>query len=300
MDLGEYADFLKRKTPFSYNEAFSRSLGFLTPTEALVLKTKTVAIAGCGGVGGHYAEVLARLGVTKFRIADPDFFEMVNFNRQNASGINSLGQSKVEVIRQRILDINPEAEVICFYEGVNDSNRDAFLSGTDLYLDGLDFFVIDERLSIFRSLREKGIPGITVAPTGMGAALLVFTEKSMSFDQYFGLANHQSKEERAIRFLVGLTPSLIQRKSQVEYAAVNFSLGKVPSTPMGCYLCAGVAGTTALKLLLNRGPVQQAPWSLHFDAYSNTYKKKYVWGGASNPIQIFKRWLVKKILSSQT
>lgn len=284
---------------FDSEAAFSRNIGWLLPEEAEVLKTKRVAIAGVGGVGGHYCEVLARLGICKFHIADPDSFEIVNFNRQNAAGISSLGKAKVDVIRDRILDINPQAEVLVFREGVTALNTNAFLKGVDLYLDGLDFFVMNERLELFRALRNKKIPAITVAPVGMGAALMVFDHKSMSMDEYFGIKAEHSIVEKSLRFLVGLTPTLIQRKYQVERSRVNFSMKKVPSTPMGCYLCAGVAATTALKILLQRGPIFRAPWSLHFDAYTQSYKKRYVWLGARNPLQILKRLIARKMTTGQ-
>lgn len=285
-----------RKFDFQLDNALSRNLGWITTAEASVLKNKTVAIAGCGGVGGHYAEIMARSGIGKFHLADPDVFEAVNFNRQNASGISTVGLAKVEVIRARILDINPHAEVTIFSQGVNSENREEFLSGVDLYLDGLDFFVINERIDLFEALQKKGIPAITAAPTGMGTSLLVFDSKSMSFSQYFGLHKDQLSTENSVRFLVGLTPALLQRKYQADRSKVDFANHKVPSTAMGCYLCAGVVGTTALKILLERGPVKSAPWSHHFDAYTLEYKKSYTLGGANNPLQILKRWLVHRML----
>ena len=51
-----------------------------------------------------------------------------------------------------------------------------------------------------------------------------------------------------------------------------------------------------LNILLKRDPVKSAPWSHHFDAYTQEYKKSYVWGGAKNPLQILKRWIVHKLL----
>jgi molybdopterin/thiamine biosynthesis adenylyltransferase len=285
---------------FLAEEAFSRSLGWMSSEEMKVLRTKTVAIAGCGGVGGHYAEVMARLGVQRFHIADMDVFETVNFNRQNSSGISTLGKAKVEVIRKKILDINPNAQIKVFPKGVQKDNMVEFVDGVDLYLDGLDFFVIDQRIDLFEALRQKNIPAITVAPTGMGASLLVFDSSSMSFADYFGMKKEQTIEEKAIRFLVGLTPTLIQRKYQIDKTKVNFAEQRVPSTPMGCFLCAGIAGTTAMKILLKRGPLKTAPWSLHFDAYSLEYKKTYTFLGAKNPLQMIKRWIAKKLTAPQT
>lgn len=279
---------------FDPNLAFSRTLGWITDSEFAILQQKRVAIAGVGGVGGHYCEVMARLGVRKFHLADLDQFEIQNFNRQNASGMSTVGRPKIEVLRERILDINPSAEIKTFNTGLNRENLSEFLNGVDLYLDGLDFFVLFERIFLFNELRRLGIPGLIMAPVGMGTALVVFNSQSMSFEDYFGLSESVSIQENALRFLVGLSPSLLQRKYQVDPSRVNFAQKKVPSTPMGCYLCAGVGGSEALKTLLGRGEVKGAPWSLHFDAYTHQYKKTYLWWGAKNPIQRIKLAYARK------
>lgn len=282
--------------PFNYDQAFSRNLGWVTPEEQNQLKSKKVAIAGVGGVGGQYCEVLARLGVGQFHIADLDIFEIQNFNRQNCSGMSTLGSPKVEVLRKKILDINPEAQIKVFTNGINVENLQEFVEGIDLYLDGLDFFVLNERLLIFDLLSKKNIPGFTVAPIGMGASLIVFNQQSMSFRKYFGYHEKHNDIEKALRFMIGLAPSLISRKYQVDRSRVNFSAKKAPSMPMGVYLCGGVAGTTALKILLKRGPICTAPWSLHYDAYLQVYKKKYTFLGASNPLQKLKLWIAQKFI----
>lgn len=276
--------------------AFTRNIGWVTESEALVLSNKHVAIAGMGGVGGHYAEMMARLGVRNFTLADFDSFEIANLNRQNGSGHSQLGKKKLDVIAARIRDINPQAQIRLFPEGVNASNLNDFLEKADVYLDGLDFFVLEERFQIFKRLRELGIPGITVAPIAMGASLVVFTKDSMSFEDYFGYDESTPDLERGIRFLVGLSPTMIQRHYQADRTRVDFKNHKVPSLPMGCYLAAGVAGTTALKVLLNRGPLRAAPWSLHYDAYLNTYRQRYTFLGAANPVQKLKCWLAYKLV----
>jgi molybdopterin/thiamine biosynthesis adenylyltransferase len=279
-----------------YNNAFSRNLGWLTLEEQQSLAKKRVAIAGVGGVGGHYCEALARLGVQNFTIADFDVFEIANFNRQNGAGVSTLNKEKTEIIQSRIFDINPEADVRILKTGLSAENLNEFLEGADIYLDGLDFFVIKERRLVFKRTQELKIPALTVAPLGMGAALLVFDDQSMGFDEYFGFSDKASLEENAIHFLVGLSPSMMHRHYIVDKTRANFRERKVPSTPMGCYLCAGVAATTALKILLKRGPVKKAPWVFHFDAYLQKYKNNYIWLGARNPLQMLNRYIVKKIV----
>lgn len=284
---------------FSYKDAFSRNLGWLSEAEQLTIKNHTVSIAGVGGVGGQYAEMLARLGVSKFKLAEFDTFEIQNFNRQNGSGISTIGQSKIEVIQSLILDINPDAEIEIFKQGVTVENVDAFLANSSIYLDGLDFFVLDIREILFKKCREKNITAITVAPVGMGASMVIFNSTSMSFENYFGLHLSNNQFEKNVRFLLGLTPTLIQSKYLVDKTKSDFQNKKAPSLAIGPYLCAGVMGAQVLKVLLNRGQLQVAPWSLHYDAYLNTYKKKYIWGGFKNPFQIIKFYILKKMLETK-
>src|SRR3954462_14568363 len=83
---------------FSYEEAFSRHRGLIGPAEQERLRRSRVAIAGLGGVGGIHLVTLARLGIGGFHIADPDRFELANFNRQYGANVQSLGRGKAEVM----------------------------------------------------------------------------------------------------------------------------------------------------------------------------------------------------------
>lgn len=114
----------------------------------------------------------------------------------------------------------------------------------------------------------------------------------MSFDDYFGLKDCP-EEEMALRFLIGLSPAMLQRGYLVDPSRVNLAAKKGPSTVMACQLCAGVAATEALKILTGRGQVLAAPWGIHFDAYRNKLVRTWRPGGANNPIQRLARWVAK-------
>ena len=92
---------------------------------------------------------------------------------------------------------------------------------------------------------------------------------------------------------------MLQRGYLVDQSAVDFVKHKGPSTPMACELCAGVAATYALKILLKRGKVLAAPWGLHFDAYSNKLAKTWRPGGNTNLIQRLAIHLASKQFMSQ-
>ena len=269
---------------YSYNEAFTRNLGWVTAEEQQRLRNARIAIAGMGGVGGSHLLTLARLGISRFNVADFDTFELHNMNRQAGARVSSLGRPKVDVLSEMARDINPEVSINAFHQGVTEENVSAFLEDVDVYVDGLDFFVLDMRRKVFAACRERGIPAITVAPLGMGAALLTFLPSSMSFDEYFCF-EEASPDERPLYFAVGLAPAMLQMPYVVEPSAVRLSEQRGPSTAMACELCAGIAATESLKLILGRGKVLAAPRGMQFDAYRGKMRKTWRPLGNRNPIQ---------------
>lgn len=269
---------------FSYLQAFDRNIGWVTEGELQRLRGKRVAIAGLGGVGGAHLLTLTRLGIGHFNLADFDRFEIHNFNRQVGANVHTIGRPKIDVMAEMASAINPELTLHRFEEGVNATNVERFLEGVDLYVDGLDFFVLDTRRQIFELCRQRGIPAVTAAPLGMGAALLVFMPGKMSFEKYF-LMEGCSQLEKAARFFVGLAPAGLQMGYLVVPSRIDLAAGKGPSTPMACDLCAGIVGTEALKILLGRGSVVAAPWGVHFDAYKNRLRRTWRPGGNAHPLQ---------------
>lgn len=260
---------------FDYDKAFSRNIGWVTNEEQQSLRNKRVAIAGAGGVGGVHLLTLARLGIANFNISDFDDFEVHNFNRQSGAFISTLGEQKVDVMERMAKDINPDADIKSFPEGIYSHNVDDFLDGVDLYVDALDFFALDARKTVFQKCYEKNIPVVTAAPLGMGCAFLCFMPGKMSYEEYFRFKDKSTEDEQLIQFLIGLSPAMLQRSYLVDETRVSFKQKKGPSTPMAVNLCAGIAGTYALKILLNRGDVLCAPHGLHFDAYRNKFVKTW-------------------------
>jgi molybdopterin/thiamine biosynthesis adenylyltransferase len=284
---------LKVVEAFDYERAFSRNIGVIDETEQRLLSTKRVAIPGCGGVGGIYALVFARMGVTKFSIADFDTFEIENFNRQFGAKKSTLGAAKCEVIRNEILDINPHADVRVFPDGVTDKNIDDFLSGVDVIVDGLDFFAFGARDLLFPAARELGIPLVTAAPLGLSCALLVFTPTGMSYEDYFSFSKEDSTTTKSLKFALGLAPKATQR-SYMDPKNINLEEQKGPSNVTAVTLCAAIAGTEALKLLIGRGKVKPAPHFRQYDAYFGKQKSGYLWLGNRNPWQKLKLWIVRR------
>lgn len=269
---------------YSYVEAVGRNIGWVTRQEQEVLRGKRVAIAGMGGVGGIHLLTLARLGIGAFHVADFDHFGIANFNRQVGATMSTLGKSKVQILAAMASDIDPLAEIRVFDTGVDASNLPDFLRGVDIYIDGLDFFAFSARAATFAACAAAGIPAITAAPLGMGSAVLNFLPGCMTFDEYFDWGDRPDAE-KALRFMVGLAPAALHRPYLVDPAAVSLAERRGPSTIMACQICAGLAATEALKILLGRGKVLSAPHGLQFDAYRNKLVRTWRPGGNRHPLQ---------------
>ncbi len=281
---------------FDYTQAFSRNIGWVTEAEQVRLRETRVAIGGLGGVGGVHLLTLARLGIGKFSIADFDVFDIVNFNRQVGALTSTIGRSKLEVLSEMLRDINPEVDLKIFPDGINQGNIDSFLEGVDVYVDGLDFFVFDARRATFSACESKGIPVVTAAPLGLGAALVVFGPGSMSYEEYFGFKNCRNELDLAINFLIGLSPAMLQRGYVADMSRINLRERRGPSCIAACQLCAGVAAVEVLKLALRRPGIRMAPWASQFDSYRMKYIRTWRPLGAKNPIQRLMGFLVRRQL----
>ena len=284
---------------FDYDAAFSRNIGWVTEAEQNRLRQARVAIGGLGGVGGVHLLTLARLGVGKFSIADFDVFDIVNFNRQVGATISTLGKPKLDVLSQMARDINPEIDLRCFPDGITSGTIEDFLKDVDVYVDGLDFFAFDARRMTFAACERMSIPVVTAAPLGMGTALLVFGPGGMPFEDYFGFETCRDELDMAIRFLVGLSPAMLQRGYVADMSRIDLKNRKGPSSIAACQLCAGVAAVETLKLLLGRRGVKLAPWGSQFDAYRMCYKQTWRPGGHRNPLQMMMRTLVSRQLAAR-
>lgn len=129
------------------------------------LKNAYVAVFGVGGVGGYVAEALARSGVGKFDLIDNDTVALSNINRQIIATHSSVGKYKVDVMKERILDINPKAEVNvhkCFYLPENSADFD--FSKYTYIVDAID--TVTAKLELIVRANEANVPIISSMGTG--------------------------------------------------------------------------------------------------------------------------------------
>lgn len=251
---------------FLYDQAFARNLGLVSEAEQAKLRQIRVALPGLGGVGGAHLQALARMGVGAFNLADPDAYEVVNFNRQLGATMPTVGRGKAEVMAQMARDINPEASVRTFTDGITPKNIDAFLEGVDVVVDGIEFFRIEDRRMLYRHCRAKGIPVVNAGPIGYGASVIVFTPDGPSFDEYFAINDEMTRAEQLLAFGLGLGPGL---KGDMDPSRVDLKNEKGPALASACMLCAAAAATEVLKLVTGRGRPATAGHGVYFDPYRN-------------------------------
>jgi molybdopterin/thiamine biosynthesis adenylyltransferase len=277
------------------NAAFSRNIGLLSPGEQERLVSCRVAIPGMGGVGGLHLVNLVRTGIGKFHLADFDTFEPVNVNRQYGAKVPAFGLPKLEVMTDEALAINPFLEIKPFPDGLTTANLDDFLEGVDLVLDSLDFFQFDIRRALFNAARTKGLPVITAGPLGYSSALLVFTPEGMSFDEYFDVSDGLSDEQKYLRFAMGLAP----RPTHIGYmdlSRVDLKGGKGPSLNIACQLCASLAATEAVRIVLGKPGLLPAPHFLQFDPFRRRLRTGCLRRGNRALTQKAKLWFVQNVL----
>lgn len=137
-------------------------LGFRA-TERLSLAH--VAVFGVGGVGGFAVEALARAGVGRFTLVDSDVVSTSNVNRQIIALQSTVGRAKVDVMRERILDINPEAEVSVFRLFYSEQTRDTFdFSSFDYVVDAIDS--VKSKVDLIVTAKAAGAPIISAMGAG--------------------------------------------------------------------------------------------------------------------------------------
>lgn len=286
---------MSNRFEWSYGEAFSRNLGLISLAEQDKLRQSRVAIAGLGGVGGIDLVALARLGIGKFSIADPDVFEARNTNRQYGATRSAQGRQKAKVMQQIVEDINPEAEIRVFTDPLGPENADAFLEGASVLVDGIDAFEIDLRRVLFRKARARGIYALGAGPVGFSTVWVIFSPDGISFDRYFDLSDEMDAVEKFVAYVAGMAPSSLQR-GYMDLAHLDVKNRSGPSASLACHLASGVVGAEVLKILLGRGRIYAAPHYHQFDAYLGRYVRKRLFGGNRHPLQrIKRRWLVNYI-----
>lgn len=180
---------------------YQRNIPALTEEECRLLQTKRVLVVGCGGLGGHIIDQLARIGIGCLRVVDGDVFEPSNLNRQLLSQVSLLGRAKSAAAAEHIRQVNPGIQVEAVEAFLTERNVCSLLENCDIVMDALDN--IPSRRILAAACAEAGIPYIYGAIQGWVAQAAI----SMPGDQLMETLFPQEIEIRD-KSVLSFTPAL--------------------------------------------------------------------------------------------
>lgn len=204
---------------------YHRNQNSLSQKEQAKLFHAHVLIIGCGGLGGHVAELLARVGVGNITLFDGDVYEEHNLNRQNFSTPAMIGLAKATVVSKGLQAINPALNVYPHHLYFDETNVNSFLEGIDVVVDALD--APEMKLFVATTCKERNLPFIHGAIAGWFSQ--VSTSKELS-----KLYHEEGKGAEA----------------------------KTGNLPFTASLCASMQSALVLKALLNKESLDETLWMI--------------------------------------
>ena len=147
------------------NKIFERTEIIIGQESMKILSNSTVAIFGVGGVGSIAAEALARSGIGKIILVDYDIIDITNINRQIHATSKTVGKFKVEVMKERLLDINPDLDILTYKEKYNQNTKGYLINKEyDYVIDAID--MVTSKIDLIVSCKYMNIPIISAMGAG--------------------------------------------------------------------------------------------------------------------------------------
>ncbi|MGN1147189.1 MAG: ThiF family adenylyltransferase [Lachnospiraceae bacterium] len=206
-------------------DEFSRTRLLVGKTGLEKLEKARVAVFGIGGVGGYVAEALARSGVGNLVLVDNDKVSLTNINRQIIALHSTIGRFKTEVMKERILDINPNAQVelhTCFFLPENADEFD--FSSYDYVVDAVD--TVTAKIEIIMRAKAADVPVISAMGAGNKLDASQFVVTDIYKTQMCPLAKVMRKELRnrgveSLKVVYSTEPALTPMLPEGEEAEVT-------------------------------------------------------------------------------
>lgn len=275
-----------------YRERTDRNIGWITREEQEFLRTRTVGIAGCGGMGGLLASIFVRLGIGEIRLADNEAFDVSNINRQFAARESTIGKSKALETAREARRIADDCTLVVYPQGIAEETVECFLDGCDVVCDEIEVLAVPARLLLHGRARARGISLFNCNTPGFGAYLFLYTPQSMTMEEAAGLsyeeacrlsraaeAGDQEAADRIVDAMLGAVVPAIPEYSREEganRATFERRLRKERKVPIIAtnppFAAAFLADRILLYLLANSGvertiaPTPVMPGYLYVDA----------------------------------
>ncbi len=240
-------------TPAS-SEIFNRT-ELLAGSDGLqALSKATVILFGVGGVGSWTAEALIRSGIRTLTIVDPDSVATSNINRQLPALCSTIGKSKVEVMRRRLLEINPDAKITALPTAYTSDTAEQFnLNDYDYVIDAID------SLSDKATLINNATRSATRLFSSMGAALKMNPER-IAVAEFYKVTGCRLASALRNKFKrIGIYPAkkfkcvysdeVLQNRGNVVDTSGAMTFGKVVTNGAMCHITA-IFGFTLASLVI--------------------------------------------------
>lgn len=216
------------KNPFARSELLLGAEGMEK------LRESTVAVFGIGGVGSFTAEVLVRTGIGSIVLIDYDIIDITNINRQIHATTKTIGSFKVEVMKERLLDINPNLNITIYNEKYNKETKEKLISSEYTYvIDAID--MVSSKLDLIIECKNRGIPIISSMGAGNKLNPTMFQVGDIYSTKICPLAKIMRKElrKRNVESLKVVWSEEEAKKINLENSdlrkAIPGSIGFVPS-----------------------------------------------------------------------
>lgn len=264
-------------------ENFERNLGLLSLEQQQKLFDSHVVVSGVGGMGGVAAEALVRMGIGKLTIVDHDVYELSNLNRQIHCTEKVIGRSKVDVVGERLREINSRLE-LQKHQFLSENNVDEIVDGADILINGMD----DIRASIIleRCARRNGITIVDAWITPY-ASVFVMRPDSVHWEDFLDFPTRNKRVDQitkediveCLRREVEFTFSHFEPHSIISKELVGKVVegnAKRPSLVPVVWLSGTLMANEAIKILTNQGSIA-GPYGVFYNQYSHQIKVVNNW-----------------------
>lgn len=161
------------------------------------IKDAKVIVFGVGGVGGHVCEMLIRAGVQNLTIVDFDVVDKTNLNRQIIALNSTIGKSKVEVMKARLLDINPSANIIAIDKMYTEENSAEFFKESyDYVIDAID--TVKHKVHLIKTAKDMGLNIVSAMGAGNRYQIPKFEVEDLFRTHNDGLAKVLRKQLKSV------------------------------------------------------------------------------------------------------
>ena len=257
---------MEKREPSYYDLLTVRNIEYIAPDVQEKIKNTRLLIAGCG-MGSSFAICAARMGFTKFLLADGDTVNIHNLNRQFYDK-DDIGINKATALARHIRAINPEADIEEVTEYLNKGNVPDIISRADFIFDTIDFLALEAIVTVHDECEKQKKPRITAFNVGFDGGVVYFPVGCpVTFRQVFGLPSEGSVAHLSYTESFG---RVVERMAKYIDPGVIKAVGKAltvmeDGTPCpasqvapGSFGTANLVGTMMYRILAGL-PVTTAP-----------------------------------------